>query len=309
MRNLNSQIAITRQRTRTPDYSETVGDEHGIPQQVFIEVFNGAQGHLQTAIRNVYSQMFVTVSEVNVVANQEAYTVPYRVFMGGSIIRVRYSENGFSSDYQPLRRGSLLDRTTDTGTPSKYIVQDGQILLNCIPNVSRGKIEVTYIRSLDDLDISRGTVSGTPSGATITVSGGDDTSLPENLGNANYVCISDKLGNVMLRAARVSSFSTATLTLAANVSTYLVAGYALSDLAGGIITLGQHSTTTSKLPHDCERYLLTYAQKRILTIGESNTSVEEDMELKMMETEILKAFNDEVREPAEIPVLDIESFY
>lgn len=302
MRKFDHQVILVRQRTKNTDYDAN----HGIPQQVFVELGNMAQDHLQTLIANVFSQLFITTSEISVVGSQEAYTISDRVLLSGRIIRVEYTPTGDADDYEPLERLNLLDRRPTKGTPSAYFVQNGLVFLNYIPNSSTGKIRVTYVRELDDLDVERGTVNGTPSGAVIATTSMDITSSPINITNSTHICISDKFGNVMLRNGVVSSWLSPNITLAANVATYLVGSYTLANLAGGSITFGTYSTTYSKLPDNCERYLLLYMQKRILTLDESNTSVEEDMELKFIETEIVKSFGDEIRDPMYIPVLDPE---
>lgn len=306
MKKFDHQVYLVRQRTKTDDWDETAGNVHGIPQSVFVELGNYAQDHLQTIIRNVYSQLFITSVEISCVNGTETYSVPDRVLLNGGIIRVEFSQNGQSEYYAPLKRAGLLERSGRKGTPSRYIVQDGAILLNYIPQSTSGKIRVTFIRELDDLDIERGRVNGTPSGSTISVTSGDEASLPLNLANSTHICISNKRGVVVLRNAEIATWSTPTLTVVGDVADYLVSGYTLSDLAGGSITIGEYTTTHSKLPDGCERYIMLYMQKRVLTIDESNTSVEEDMELKTIEAEIMKSFSDEVRDPAEIPVLDWE---
>lgn len=301
MRSLETLIALARQRVKEVDYSAT----SGIPQEVFIELANEAQDHLQMAIANVYSNEFITESEISLASNDEDYTVPDRVLGNSRIVGVEYSPTGLAQDYYPIQRGTIKDRSSAPGVPSFYIYRDNEVLLNFIPNATQGKIRVSYYRELDDLDIKRATVNGTPSGAVIATSSADITSSPVNFATPPlYVCISDKFGNVMLRNGVVSSWSSPNLTLAANVSTYLVGNYSLANLANGHITFDRYTTTTSKLPDICERYLRIYMQKRILTINAANTSVEEDMELKTIENEILNSYADESRDVEEIMVLD-----
>ena len=302
MRKFDHLVTVVRQRTRNTDYTST----SGIPQSLFVELGNEAQEHLQTSISNINSQLFIESASVSIVANQEAYEVPDRVLLGGKIIKVDYSYSGYDIDLYPLRRMNALDRRAYTGTPSGYLVQNSKILLNHIPNSSSGKIRISYIRQLDGLDVERGTVNGTPSGTTLATTGMDITSSPVNATNATYLCVSDKHGTVLLRNAEIASWSSPNFTLAANVNTYLVGSATLASLAGGSITFGKYSTTYSKLPDACERYLLLYMQKRILTLDESQTSIEEDAELKFVEAEIIKSLSDEVRDPQEFPVLDVE---
>lgn len=306
MRSLETLIALARQRVKETDYSST----SGIPQEVFIELANEAQDHLQMSIANVYSNEFIADTTILLSRDDETYVIPDRVLANSRIVDVQYSPTGETRDLAPLRRGTIKDRSGASGAPSYYIHRDGTLLLNYIPSATQGSIRVAYYRELDDLDIKRGTVNGTPSGATISVTSADTTSSPVNFATPPlHICISNKFGDVMLRNGVVSSWSSPTLTLAANVSTYLLTGYALSDLAGGHITFGRYTTTTSKLSDTCERYIRIYMQKRILTINSAATSVEEDVELRTIENEILNAYADESRDVEEILVTDAEIMY
>lgn len=302
MRSFDTLIYLARIRTKNTDYS----DDNGIPQELFVEVGNEAQEHLQTAISNINSQLFIESEDVTIVAGQEAYEVTDRVFLGGKIIKVDYSSSGYDIDLYPLRRMNALDRRGTRGVPRGYLVQNNKILLNCIPDGAYGKIRITYIRQLDRIEISRGTVNGTPSGSTIATTGMDTTSLPVSASNVTHICVSNKYGEVLLRNAEVASWLSPNFTLVGSVASYLVGGAVAADLAGGHITFGKYTTTFSKLPDACERYLLLYMQKRILTADESQTSLEEDQDLKLMESEIVKSLSDEVRDPQLYPVLDEE---
>lgn len=302
MRKIDHLLTLVRQRTKNPDYSST----SGIANEMFLEFYNQAQDRLQAVIANVYSNEFITDTEIAVTGADEDYSISDRVLANSKIVNVEFSPTGLATDYYLLERGNIRDRKTIEGSPSYYIFRDGEILLNYIPSSTQGKIRATYYRELDDLDIERGTVSGTPSGTTVATSNMDITSSPVNATNVIYICITDKFGNVMLRNGIVASWSSPNFTLAANVSTYLVGSYSLANLANGSITFGKYTTTFSKLSDTCERYLQTYVQKRILTLDESNTSLEEDLELKAMEEEISATYTDETRDVELIPILDDE---
>lgn len=305
MRSVDTLIALVRQRTKNPNYSAT----EGIVQEQFVELLNQAQDHLQASIANVYSAEFITSEEINIVGNQESYTPTKRVLAKAKRITVEYSDNGDARNYDLLDPRVQRDRNTDYGVPTGYVWRNGQVLLGPIPSSTQGKIRLTYYEELDDLDIQRGTVNGTPSGTTIVTSGMDITSTPINATNVRYICISDKDGNVMLRNGLVSSWGSPNFTMAANVSTYLVGAYTLANLASGIITFGRYTTNFSKLADHCERYLMVYTQKRIMTIDESSTSMEEDLELKNIETDILNSYSDESMDVKYIPVLDPDIYY
>lgn len=304
MRRIDHLITLARMRTRSTDYSAT----RGIQQELFLEWANDAQDHLQSIIASVYSSLFRTEKIISLVGDTESYTIPDRLLGDTRIVSVEYSNESSLLTYSPLVQTIQRDRNTISGVPTQYILRDGAILLNAIPSATQGAIRVNYYRELDDLDISRGTVNGTPANAVIATTGLDITSLPTNITNADYICINDKWGNCMLRNGLVSSWLSPNITLAANVSTYLVGSYTLANLANGFITFGAYSTTHSKLPDICERYIKVWMQKRAMSHGESNSSMEEDGELKTIELDILNQYADETNDIREIPIIDEESY-
>lgn len=312
MRKLSTLITAARRRTKNENYevdSTTGVTRSGIPDDLFVEWANDAQDHLQAAILAAFPNEFVSEKTINIVANQEAYTISDNVFINNKLICVEYSFSGNARDYEILDQGTIRDRQTYSGYPNFYIRISGQILLNPIPKSSQGTIRVSYYRELDDLDVRRAQVNGTPSGSIITV---DTMSAVEQLrvNAAEYLSICDAHGEPLLYAAPIStSGSTTTITLTSAVSGFLVSGVALAGLDNGIVTLHKYGTTHSKLPTNCERYIKTYMQKRALTAGESNTSLEEDAELLKIEEDIIASFNDESRDIEFIPIIDEDIIY
>lgn len=300
-------ITLARQRTGNVDYSAT----SGIPDSLMVRTVNHAQSHLQAAILAVFPNEFHTKLEISLTSGTQEYTITDNVFMNNKIVLVEYSQSGNATDYYPLRQGHVFDVRTSQGQPEFYVRRNGKIVLSHVPSTTSGKIRVTYDRAVDALDIRRGTVNGTPSGTTLVVTNPDEASLPLNFTTAEYFCISNRFGDVLLYNGKISSYDsgTNTITGAANISTYLVSGYTLANLASQYITFGKYSTTHSKLPEPCERYLEVYLQKRALTLDESETSLEEDAELKMIESDILNSYTEESRDVDYIPILDRESYF
>lgn len=309
MRKLATLIAIARKRTKNEDYeidTTTGATVSGIPDELFCEWANDAQDHLQAAIIAAFPNEFITQQVINIAANTESYAINDNVFINNKLVCVEYSNSGNASDYIVLDQGTIRDRQTYSGSPAFYIRRSGQILLNPIPSTSRGTIRVSYYRELDDLDIKRAQVNGTPATNVITV---DSMSTVEQLrvNAAEYLSVCDIHGTPMLYGAKIStSGALTTITLEANVSTYLLSGFTLANLDNGQVVLHKYGTTHSQLPQNCERYIKTYMQKRALTIGESNTSLEEDAELLKIEEDILESYKDESRDVEFIPVLDEE---
>ena len=216
-----------------------------------------------------------------------------------------YSHSGNASDYMPLEQGSFRDRNSDSGYPRFYIRRGKKIIVNPTPSTSSGTLRVHYYRELDDLDIRRGVVNGVPSGTSLVVNGATDatpsTVEEVRFAAAEYVCICDAVGTPLLYNALVSSYDsgTNTFTFAADVSTYLVTG-------GTYVTLKAYSSTHSKLPDNCERYVQTYAQKRALSNDKQNADITEDAELLLMEKDILQSIAEDSIDIQGFQIIDEE---
>lgn len=304
---------ITRARYRTGNKNYTYAPAtglytEGLSTETFIEALNDAQDHLQSKLITYNTNLFLQAEEKPLVQGTQDYALTKRVFGATGIRAVFYNPNNNSTDYDAkLRKGDPQDFRYYEGVPQYYIPYSEKIALVPVPSVSSGYVKIVFHEELDDLQISRGKVtSGT--GADITL---DASPAPDEyeFDNGIYVCISDRFGDPVLRNGIISSYNSGTrvLTLAANVSTYLVTGKVLTDINGCFVTVGKYTTTRSKLPDICERYLRTFAAKRAMQTDKDSTSTEEDSEMVRMEEEILEFYNDETPDVDEFPILDTES--
>lgn len=312
MKSVDELLRRARYRTKNSNYSydAAVGlYAAGISSELFLDAINDAQDRLQSILIGTNSNLFIEKEEINLVGSQQDYTINDRVFGGTNIIAVQYNSNNNSTDFgAPLRKAEPRDRISSTGTPGAYIPYSSKISLCPIPDSSSGRIRAEYYRELDDLDIRRGQLSAAPgAGATIVLAAAPAPDQYQ-IENSDYICISDRYGNAMMRNGLYLSYNagTRTITLSANVSTYLVGAYTLANLNGGFITCGKFTTTHSKLPDICERYLRIYMQKRIMTSDDDSTSLEEDEELVRIENDILSTYTNEDRDVEDITILDDE---
>lgn len=308
MRSAEKIIRAARYRTGNESFTYDVATgvtSAGLAQSVFVELINDAQEHLQSRIIKVWPSLFTEFVEIPTVFQQESYDIPVELAFNSKVLSVQYSVTGQPDYYRPLDKMSVMQRNGGYGYPCGYIRTGAKLFLNPIPDTSTGKLRVAYYRRLDKLDISRGTVNGTPSGATITVDDLHEFEIDDN----RYLCISGSDGQVLLRNGIVSSTTSTVITLAADVSTYLESGVVLADLAGATITVGKNSTTVSKLPEECERFLKVYVQHRIMNVNESSSSAVEDKELAKIVTDITANMADEDGDITPIYVHDYDSYY
>lgn len=307
MRRIDQLIDLVRERTRNLNFSRDSSGNilEGISDNLILEYLNQAQDHLQAAILAVYPNEFIAEKTPSIVANQEGYTIADRVFVNNKIVTVECRSTSNLSDYYILDQGTFRDRDTDSGWPKYYIRKGSTILLNPIPSTSQGNLRIVYYRELDDIDIRRGTISSHTASATtltaltLSTTGDDDIALAD----ADYLCVNDRYGTVTMYNIPISSYASGTgvVTLVGGSFTFAT-GETIAD--SNYVTIGKYTTTHSKLPDNSERYLLLYAQKRILTTDESNTSVEEDAELIKIEQDIVNSFADESKDLEYIPILD-----
>lgn len=241
-----------------------------IPSADFIRYLNYGQDRLFGLILQTSPNSFQKEVIIPLVAGQESYEIPDRLYLE-RIVQVEFSPTSEVRDYYKIYEVSLARRSSYPGLyPRNYMRRDGILLLTPVPDSAVGSLRVTYERDLDEIELRRGRVNGTPSGAIVDLTSstfGAPSTADEALFVENaYVCISDAFGTVMLRNGLISSYNAASdeVTLAANVSTYLVTGYTLANLANGYLTVGKYTTTHSKLRDPCERYLIAYANWKIL---------------------------------------------
>lgn len=316
MRRLDDLITLVRTQSNTQSYSSTAG----LQQIEVIQYFNDAQDRLQSVIisRVPHSTFFDTFYEQSLVALQNFYNISSSgdAYFGNAIRLVQFSYDGQDRNYSVMDRTFTRDLNPyPTMYPNGYEIRGNQIIVTPMPSSSVGTLKTTYVKRLDDLDTMRAYINGTPSGAILDLTNatlGSPSTENEALFVKNtYVCISDYQGNVMLRNGLISSYNATTddLTLAANVSTYLVTGYTLANLADGYLTVGKNTTTISKLPEDTERYLIAYARWMLFERKSSTDTADNSSILGAIENDVVAMMGSGILEPMIPPTISREWLY
>lgn len=296
-RNVSALLDNIREQTGNSEYAVSAGVfTEGISHNLILEALNDAQDHLQAAIITAYPDEFTATRTIPMVANQENYAINDNVFLNNKLLDMQFSSDSSLREYAPLPQRTIRDRRTFTSAvPSYYIRRGGEILFNPIPLSTRGSARVTYYRELDDLDIRRGKIASKTTTTIVLVN--DSTLDPANLTNAEYVCTVDSHGTVKDYSVVVSSYNSGTFTLTIPTTT-------LTAAANDYVVIGKFATTHSALPINCERYLKTYAKKRVYDTDSSDDSMREDPELKAMLNTILENYAEMSQDVVEIPVID-----
>lgn len=313
MRYIADVITAVRQRTNNEDFTvdPTGLVTSGIGDDLILEFLNDGQQHLQSSIIAVYPQEFTADTAIQMINGTEEYSLPETIFINNKILHVQYSHSGRTEDYENLPQRTLNDRITSTSNhPSFYIRRSGNLLFNPIPTTSIGKARVTYYRALDRLDTRRGQVASRTLSSTQLTALTLDTSSddPVKLATATHICVCDADGIVKMYNIPISSYDSGT-----GVVTITNGAYTFGDgetvSVGDYVTVGKYTTTHSKLPSDCERFLKLYAQVRVLEKDSSIDAADERMQLDKMGAEIITNFSNITEDVEEIPVLDYDIMY
>lgn len=314
MRYIGALVRLVRERGKTFDgtVDSTTGIvTSGVSNELVLQFFNEAQDALQARIAKVFPNYFYATKIINLVGGQEAYSISDALLNDSKIVQVEYSFDGSLQAYRPLRQRSLYERNSDSFTePLYYILFNNQILLNPIPATSGfSSIRVTYYRSLDDLALRSGVVASRTivgndlSALALSTTGDDPTALNLGASEQPYICFNDNFGNVTARNITYSAYDSGTGIVTLSPNPFVLQSNETVPV-GSFATVGQYTTTHSKLPNDCERYLIVFATKRLLNQNSSVDEVAEDAELVAIEDDIISNFAPVSGDVQSIPIID-----
>jgi hypothetical protein len=308
MKNAAELIDVVRRRTQNTRH----GDNEGISDEEILSQLNEAQDMLQGAFfrANPNLDLFDTTVVFSTVANQSSYPLPgERSYSGSpalalppvfknSVRKVEITDTGRSEDYLSLRRENVHASSSATASlPYSYCVQGASLLLSPAPSVSGKAIRVTYPSRLTRIDLKRGEVSAqtndTVSYETLTVASAtaaDEAALAAR--EVLTVSVSDRYGHLLHGKLQLQSYVSATHVA------YLRSGLSAVAAGEGTISSGDDIDATltfgawttqypdERLPEECERYLLKYAEYRTFKIDSSSDEDKAAKELSAIEADI-----------------------
>lgn len=286
----------------------------GISRSDALRYANYAQQMLQSKIAKKYPRVFLVSQKQAIAANTPSYTINDNLYLDTRIHVVRYYPSA-TDDRTFVRLTPIspyMRELPRSGVPRHYVRMNGLIYVYPYPESANGRLEFVFERALDKLDERRAQVNGTPSGAildlTSSVFGAPSTANEALFVKNQYVSVVDAFGNVMMRNGLISSYSAGNdeLTLAANVSTYLVGSYTLANLADGYLTVGKWTTTHSGLVNECERFLAEYLNRRLFKRDSSNDARDVDLEMAEILQDILDAYKMPDMDAKPMPIIDNE---
>jgi len=298
---------IIRPKTGNTSYTvdSTTGETtEGISQTLIIEFINNALTWLQSRIIANYPDEFVIQNVQNTVRDQEAYTITDNIFLNNKFIAVWYSDNGQLDSYNLLSPARIHERDTRSGKPYKYIRQNGQILLNCIPDSSQGKLRVAYYRALNALGLRTGIVEEVNAGNLKLTS--EDVYLNSfALEDAQYICTADSFGNVSSYNLKVESYDRTNLIIYIDSATTPTTDVAVGDY----VVIGRYTSThivmdNPHLPNRMMDFCKVFAQARILNTDSSTDEITERTEVTTILTDIIDQFAEMTEDVQDVPITD-----
>lgn len=282
-------------QVRKQTENEEVTDFTGIQDSEFLQYLNDAQHNLQALITQKCPDVFTAESVIQAVRSQERYDIPSDCYLRNKLVNVEFSATGKEEDYYVLEQDTLKRRTPGVSSaPIRYIRQDGEILLTPAPQ-SQGKIRVTYIKRVKELDLRRAEIvaNATPNEAGtwgMSVKTVDVDSLNEH----DYISIVDKQGKNVCKNVPLKSVSTTLIVL----EPHTLSSEDTDITTGHYVVGGQDSSTHGDFDRSVERYMISYCAWKILKRDSSIDSTEAVQELSMMAREIVESYaavSDDVR--------------
>jgi len=301
MRRIDLLINQSRRATDNVEFS----DSTGISDEEFLQYVNDAQDQLQSLISVQFTDIFQVEKIVDALVRQEEYAIPDDAFLGNRIDLLEYSQTGRAGDYYVVQKGSNRERISGVySSPSFYIRRSGSILLQPAPQ-SSGKIRILYQKTLPRIDLRRAVVSSVVlTGSAITALVLDSTQQIDQteLLEEGYCTVVDKNGIVKMRRIPVTGIDTITGVVTVDAGFLFGSGETIA--AGDYVLRGKESTTNSQLADNCERYLISYMNWKILKRDSSNDSSEAAQELSGLAADIVQGFKEPDGGVNLVPMLD-----
>lgn len=280
MRRLELLIKEVRQSSDT-------NDVNSITDYELQRYFNDGQRAIQAVIYKANNSADVFVKEYlkTLVSGQQRYDLPADIYARNSVVSVNIVRD--MKVIQNLRRVAYREKETAFG----YALLGSKFVLTSDPStIASRKALLTYNYQLPSLSLRVDKIASVDSGAgTITLSA---QYLEEFQERYEYISIVDKKGalvqdtdadgNIVPKMLFIDSFdpSTFTITVEGDLSNVTDEYY---------VVMGANATSNSLLPEECEPYLLSYVQRRVLGKIASNEiqtegafSAEEREELKTL---------------------------
>ena len=298
MRRAEQLVAHVRRATE----NERSGTADGISDEEFLEYLNQGQELIQQAIIRVHRTAFAKEAEIEA-SGTEYVDLPSDCFGRQRVIAVHYSPTGSREDAYRLEQRRVAERYTIEGFPKGYIPLKSKILVNPYP--ADGAFFVTYDPALPRIDKRRATVasrtvnSGVLSALTLSTSAPfdqDDYSLDD------YLCVIDLDGTIKAAGIPFTAVSAGGVVTIQGTTHTLSGGESIA--VSDNVVIGKYSSSHSQLPDICEKFLLSYCERRILQRDQSGARAEMNEDEKSQLQDIVATYIEISGDVEDIPVLE-----
>jgi len=305
----------------TEDYSLTEGWDNN----VMVDILNRSLNNIYHAITEVDNPAYIKEYVTDVFSGQQAYDIPYEVFMAIRIMDVRFLFGGTAYQFVTLNQGMIQDRFDyPVNIPDMYCIRNGQILLSPTPNLTKlNSLIINYQRRMRTLDIRRGLVGAIRTSLpysfdlSFLTTSQKDAQMKQyadsQLDKVDFCCFVDRFGVPVVNGIPLNGYDTVTQILTADPN-YIMPAVELAALNALIlagdpvyVVRGNFASTHSDLDTQCEDYFIEYTIKRMLRLQSNSAEVEEQLiEEKQILDLIINAFRR--YRPSVYPVRWVDNF-
>jgi hypothetical protein len=303
VRQLEQLITASRRATNNLDFSSSAG----VQDEEFIQALNDAQEEIHSIINTMFPTILMKVVEKSVSIGVDSYSIPSDCYMGTRIDFIEYSSSGLEQDYYPIRKGSVKERINgQNGNPAYYIRQGTNIIVQPAPQQG-GKLRITYQQAIPVLDIRRAQVASVVLTSNSITSLTLDTTVAFDelaLEEQNFITIVDKNGVIKMQDIPVDGIDGNTGVVTVTPGFTFQPGETI--VQGDYALRGKYSTTHSKLPDVCEKYLLEYCNMRIFMRDSSTDQAEVGALMQKIEATLRSAFAEPDNDPDRVAIISAE---
>ena len=302
---------------RTISENEEFDTEVGLDEEEILLFLNQGLKRIHSKIigSNSEAPVFTEEQEISTTSDTESYSLSYRAHRGNRVLMVEYSHNGDADNYYPLKLISPHQRDTGAeGYPDGYFIRNSTIYLSSSPMDSSGKLRVTFIKRVRQLDKRRGQVEAIEGTATAPTAlevadiNGVTTDKGE-IDKRSYISVVDaqgniKMSNIPISSTQTTSLSDADATFQVNVdSSNHTAESGESISVGDYIVSGRYASTHLE-EDDFEDYVREFGVYKVLKRDSSIDVQEAVTELSAIEEELIESFSDNSNDIANIPEIN-----
>lgn len=255
MKKLELLITEVRESSDTKDLNSVTDFE-------LMRYFNDAQKAVQNVIFQANSSADIFVKEYikSLVADVQRYDLPLDIYAQNSVVSVNYLRDG--KILQNLRRVAYREKETAFG----YSLLGKKFVLTSNPSTTASsQVLLTYNYKLPELSLRVGKIADVDDVTKIITL--DTEYLSDFQNRCEYISIVDKIGqlvqnvdvdgNVVSKQLYLDSFNESTFEIQTD-------GDLSNVTTDHYVVMGINSTSHSFLPDECEPFLLSYVQRRIL---------------------------------------------